>query len=269
MLRLVNCLVAREGGLEEGELWLEGRRVVAAPHPAIPAPTKDCAGAILAPGFIDIQINGGFGVDFTSDIVDTETCLSCLTQVGEGLVEHGVTSYCPTLTTSPPATLQCILRLVADTEVPVGGAAVLGLHLEGPFLSAGRRGAHHPLHLLEPGQGGLEVYGGLAAPPLVRLVTLAPELPGAAQLTSRLAERGVLVSLGHSEAGLECGRAAVQAGAGCLTHLFNAMEPLHHRAPGLPGLLLDQPNLWFSIIADGVHTHPLAVKLAYRINPDK
>ena len=168
-----------------------------------------------------------------------------LNAVGGGLLAQGVTAYCPTIVTSPYGTYRRLLPLLTRRAGGRHGAAVLGVHLEGPLLSHARRGAHHPEHLRLPGPGGLkEVYGeeGLCN---VSLLTLAPELPGARLLVEEACRRGIKVCIGHTEVGLREGLEAVGWGVSMVTHLFNAMEPFHHREPGLLGLLMKEHNLWW------------------------
>jgi len=231
----------------------------------------DCDGAIVAPGFIDIQINGGFGVDFTSDITNAETCRDALHTVGVGILSHGVTSYCPTIVTSPAEVFQNILRHLERMEGGAHGAEVLGVHVEGPFISEDKRGAHHKQHL-QVFTNGMETVKTVYGPGLdnISIVTIAPELEHSGEVIEELTRRGIKVSIGHSTADFEDAKVAVKHGARLVTHLFNAMTSFHHRDPGMLGLFLcDEIAMskpWFGLIADGVHTHPLAIKLAYKAN---
>ena len=244
--QFTNCSVLLDGQFVSEDLWVQGGLVVAAPPAAQldQVEVVDCGGALLAPGFIDLQINGGFGEDFTSGIHDAASAERVLGRVGRGLLAQGVTGYCPTLVTSPTDTYTAALPNIRRSRAGAGGAAVLGVHLEGPLISRARRGAHNESFLRVPGPGGLaEVYGeaGLAN---VSLLTLAPELPGAREVMAEACQRGIRVSMGHTEAGLEEGLEALEAGAVMVTHLFNAMEPFHHRRPGLLGLLLREQRVW-------------------------
>lgn len=230
------------------------------PSDALPRPTGasvlDADGLTLAPGFIDLQLNGAFGCDFTDD---PET----IWEVARRLPRYGVTSFLPTIITSPPdaiAQAQEVLR----KGPPDGflGATPLGLHLEGPFLNPGKRGAHNPAHLRLHDIGLIRDWSPEQG---VRLVTLAPELQGADKVIAALLERGVIVSAGHSMATYEQGTTAFNAGISYSTHLFNAMPPLDHREPGLPLAALDQPRVTTGIIADGIHVHPAMVALAWKL----
>ncbi len=207
----------------------------------------------IAPGFIDLQVNGGFGFDATTDG-------AAVAEIAARLPATGVTAFLPTLISSPLDAYPPLLRAVAAAAQPARGAQILGVHLEGPYLNPQRAGAHNPNYLRAPEARELEVWAGS---PLVRLATLAPELPGAGDLIRQLRARGVVVSAGHSAANWAQAVAGFQAGIAWGTHLFNAMSPLAHRAPGLVGALLSS-DVPCGLIADGVHVHPAAVKIAWR-----
>jgi N-acetylglucosamine-6-phosphate deacetylase len=160
--------------------------------------------------------------------------------------------------TAPPEVRRRAVSVVASAAVPDGAAAWLGVHLEGPFLADGRTGAHDRRWVSPPVDEGWSREGGVA------IVTLAPEVPGALAVASALAARGVVVSVGHSDATVAEVGAAVDAGATWVTHLFNAMSPLHHRAPGVVGAALSDERLRFGIIVDGTHVDPEAVRVAWR-----
>jgi N-acetylglucosamine-6-phosphate deacetylase len=202
-------------------------------------------GRIASPGFLDAQVNGFAGVDVMAADVDELRVLSM------ALLAHGVTSWLPTLITAPEEETGRALG-VLDTllAAPGRGARALGVHLEGPFLSPDRLGTHPPEHRRDPDPGLLRRWRSLA--PVVA-VTLAPELPGALDLVAELSRGGVLVSLGHSDATAEQAHAAFDRGARSATHLFNAMSPLGHRAPGLPGAALARPDVTVQVIVDGHH----------------
>ena len=214
----------------------------------------DAAGRILAPGFIDLQINGGFGHDFTSDP-------AALWQVAEKLPAHGVTAFLPTLISSPLSRVTLGQKCVTGPH-PAGfkGATPLGLHCEGPFLNPLKRGAHGLEHLLAPSPAAVAEWSPENG---IRLATLAPELPGALALIEMLARQGVAVGAGHSMATYDEARAGLAAGASYGTHLFNAMPDFRGREPGLAGALLAEGRSICGLIADGIHAHPGAVKLAW------
>jgi N-acetylglucosamine-6-phosphate deacetylase len=205
----------------------------------------------LAPGLIDLQVNGAGGVDFSS----TEQPEMAVEEVGRVLVDHGVTSFCPTLVSSPRASI--LERLPAYRR----GGRSLGPHVEGPFIDPDHRGVHEPAVLRQATRAEVDAWLS-AGPPAI--VTLAPELPGSAEAITRLTAAGVVVSLGHSDADTDAARSGLAAGARMATHLFNAMPPLHHRQPGLVGVLLAS-DATLGLIADGVHLNPLIVELVVRM----
>jgi len=235
----------------------EGIIIAVGPHVSPPANATviDASNLIAAPGFIDLQLNGGFGHDFTTDP-------TTIWQVAAQLPQHGVTAFLPTIITSPFETVaaaQDVLR----AGLPAGfrGAKPLGLHLEGPFLNLAKRGAHNPQHLRQPDLSAITHWARAEG---VSLVTLAPELPNALGLIQCLRANGVLVSAGHSMATYEEALMGFDAGVSYGTHLFNAMPTLDHRAPGLAAALLTDPRPALGLIPDGVHLHPAIVKLIWR-----
>jgi N-acetylglucosamine-6-phosphate deacetylase len=212
-------------------------------------------GLTLAPGFIDLQLNGAFGHDFTADP-------SSIWEVARRLPVYGVTSFLPTVISSPFETVALAQSLLAQGPPPgFLGAAPLGLHLEGPFLNPRKRGAHNPAHLRLPDLAAVERWSPSHG---VRLVTLAPELAGADEVITTLRARGVVISAGHSMATFEQALRAFDLGLSYATHLFNAMPPLDHREPGLAGALLAGTDVTAGLIADGVHVHPAMAALAWR-----
>jgi N-acetylglucosamine-6-phosphate deacetylase len=228
---------------------------------------RDDPHGILAPGFVDIHMHGGAGID-VMQASGTE-----LPRLNRFLTTHGVTGYFPTTVAAPLDETYSALGRIADAietaqnfHTHDGGALQalpLGIHLEGPFLSHKRRGAHPPENLVEP---TVEVFDRLwqAARGHVRMMTIAPELPGAIEVIAQAARRGVCVSIGHSDANLETAQAAVKAGARHATHTFNAMRPLDHREPGILGEVLINERLTADIIVDGIHVAPEVVELFLR-----
>lgn len=224
----------------------------------------DFGDAVLAPGFFDIHIHGGAGLDLM------RASASDLPRLGKFLASHGVTGYFPTTVAAPlDATCTALGRLadaIESAERTMAGtgdgaqARPLGIHLEGPFLSHKRRGVHPPENLLEP---TLEIFDKLwqAARGKVRMMTIAPEIPGAMEVIPEAARRGVCVSIGHSDAEMPIARDAVAAGARHATHTFNAMRPLDHRDPGVIGEVLSDDRITADLIADGIHVAPPVVKL--------
>ena len=223
-----------------------------ADDPADGCEELEAEGLTVAPGFVDLQCNGGHGIDLASQ-PERLWDLSAL------LPRHGVTAWLPTIVTSPPETTDRALAVLAAGP-PEGwlGAVPLGLHLEGPFLSPEHRGAHDPRLLCAPDPVRTAGWSRDAG---VALVTLAPELPGALELVEALVARGVVVSAGHTGATATEARAAMDAGVTWVTHLWNAMAPLHHREPGLVGTALGDGRLHAGLIADGIHVAPAVVAL--------
>jgi N-acetylglucosamine-6-phosphate deacetylase len=250
-----------EGGSSATPAWIvigDGR-IIATGSGAPPAGATDLGDAVLAPGFVDIQVNGAGAIDFARASVDE------IVDAIDGFVSGGCTACLPTICTAPLAAYAAMLDRLAAVRA-ARPESVLGVHLEGPFLG-GAPGAHPPDLVrdvdLDWLVGLCERYGDL-----IRLVTLAPEAdPGYAAIAA-LRARGVAVALGHSTIDLDGALAAADAGAEIVTHLFNGMGPLHHRAPGLAGAALDDRRLVPSLIADGVHVHPTMLRLALRARPD-
>ncbi|MBO1078810.1 N-acetylglucosamine-6-phosphate deacetylase [Roseomonas haemaphysalidis] len=240
-------------------LLLEGGRVAALlPEAALPAGAEvsRLEGGLLAPGFVDLQVNGGGGVLFN----ETPTPDGIATIVAAH-AEQGTTALLPTLITDTPDLTRRAIAAVRACALP----GCLGLHLEGPHLDPRRKGAHDPALIRPMGAADLAALCGTGLPRL--LVTVAPEAATPAQITA-LAAAGVLVSLGHSDAGRETVLAAEAAGARLVTHLFNAMSPLGSREPGMVGTALERPGLHCGIIADGFHVHPAMLALAARLKGD-
>lgn len=208
-------------------------------------------------GYFDLQINGGWGVHFSDDPAS-------IWDVGAHLIRHGVTQFLPTLVSDGFDRLDDAIAVLDDGPPPGWvGAEPVGLHLEGPWLSAQRAGAHDLSALRSLDVSDVEGRGW------IRLVTLAPELPDAPEAIDRLVRSGVVVSLGHSEATIDDAFAAFDAGASMGTHLFNAMSGLHHRSPGLAAALLLDSRSTFGLIVDGEHVAPGMVRLAWRSAPDR
>jgi len=215
---------------------------------------------VLAPGFVDLHLHGGAGWDVMDPAPEA------LPAVEKLVAGHGVTAFFPTtVTASLDATLRALERLARAVERAAKGneglrARPLGIHLEGPFISHARRGVHPPEHLLPPTSAAFERFWE-AASGHIRMMTIAPELPGALEVIAQAAVRGVCLSAGHSDANLTEMRAGVEAGVRHATHTFNAMRPLGHRDPGIVGEILTDERVSADIIADGIHLDPAVVKL--------
>lgn len=274
IIQFKNCRILVGGELKEEDLYVKSGKIINYQRifysdGRSPDVVVDCQGQIIAPGFIDIQFNGGYGYDFSHNV---DTIEEAVEAVSKRLLATGVTAYCPTIVTSTPEVYKSTLQKVKPTVGGKHGASVLGLHLEGPFINLNKRGAHNPQHIraLENDVSDIqEVYGNDLSN--VAIVTLAPELDTTGKVTKCLTHRGVAVSMGHSEAGLIDGETAANNGATLITHLFNAMLPFHHRDPGLVGLLTSKAikhPVYYGLIADGCHTHPATLRIAYRTNFD-
>jgi N-acetylglucosamine-6-phosphate deacetylase len=218
----------------------------------------------LLPGLVDLQVNGYFGVEFqTADA-------GSWTAVARRLPATGTTSFAPTLITAPLDRLASTLRETRDivAALPPRGARVLGVHVEGPFIARQRRGAHNPAWITEPTPAAVSRLAE-AGGELLRLMTLAPELPGALAAIDYLSGAGVLVSVGHSDATAEQVALAADHGARMVTHLFNAQRPLGHREPGVVGQALTDGRLTSGLIADLHHVAPAVCGLAFRAAPGR
>jgi N-acetylglucosamine-6-phosphate deacetylase len=214
----------------------------------------------ICPGFVDVHVHGWGGHDAMGDA-------TALDGMARALLAHGVTSFLPTAVTAPLDDLAEFAERVRGwiPAAPANGADPLGFNLEGPFLSNARRGAHDPAFLRDPADAD-----DAAIEPLIdglRLITIAPERPGALELTARLRARGVAVSMGHSAATLAEARAGYAAGGTTTTHLFNAMTGVEHRAPGLAVAALLDDAVYVELIADGEHVDPAVWELIRRLKP--
>lgn len=214
----------------------------------------DLRGYTLCPGFVEPHIHGAIGVSFGA--ADVASYLS----VGRHLLRYGTTSLLPTVASlSAKQLIHAVRDLVSAMSQDYDGADLVGIHVEGPFLNPARRGAMCNLRapdreelaaILEAGEGR------------IRLMTVAPELEGGLGLVERLADVGVVASIGHSDASYEEARESISRGIRYATHLFNAMRPLHHREPGLIPALLGAENVFVELIGDGIHVHPAVMKMA-------
>ena len=256
-------LLGRDGpSAEPHDVLLEGGVVRAIGADGVSDARRiELDGLWIAPGYIDLQVNGAAGVDVTADPAG-------MWAVGEALVATGVTAFLPTIVTAPLGSVEAA-QAVFGAGPPAGyrGATVLGLHVEGPFLSPLRNGAHDPALLRDPDPA---LTAGWTRASGIAIVTLAPERPGALEVVRQLCAAGVVVSAGHSAATIEEGRAAIEAGVRYATHLFNAMPGLGHRDPGLIAALLADPRVTVGTIPDLIHVHPAMLDLAWRlVGPDR
>jgi N-acetylglucosamine-6-phosphate deacetylase len=246
--------------IENGAVTIEGEYIKAVgPADQLATPVGvmaiDATGLTLAPGFIDLQLNGAFGLDFTA-------APQTIWEVADQLPRYGCTSFLPTVITSPLETMQAAQDVLRHgPPAAFKGAAALGLHLEGPFLNPQKRGAHNPKYLRQPDVNAVHDW---SRDNYVCLVTLAPELPCALDVIAALHNRGVVISAGHSMATYEEAHAGFDRGVRYGTHLGNAMTPFDHRAPGLIGALLTDDRPTVGLIPDGIHIHSGLIALAHR-----
>jgi N-acetylglucosamine-6-phosphate deacetylase len=217
-------------------------------------PVTDLRGSWVLPGFVDVHVHGGGGSSFTEGSADGARRAAAFHR------GHGTTTIVASLVTAPLAELETRAAMLAALAAD---GVLAGLHLEGPFLSAARCGAQDPRHMLVPDVAAFERLRAAGAGHL-RVITVAPELPGATALIAAAVRAGVTVAVGHTDATAEVAAAAVDAGATHATHLFNGMRPLHHREPGAAGALLDRDEVSCEVIADGVHLHDTLIRLVAR-----
>ncbi|MDQ0394593.1 N-acetylglucosamine-6-phosphate deacetylase [Labrys monachus] len=251
-------LFTGETFLDDHGVVIEGGRIAAVlPRAAIPPEAAVLAlpSGLLAPGFVDAQVNGGGGLLF-NETPDVAT----LAGISAAHRRHGSTALLPTFITDRPEGMPRALEAVR-AAMREGVPGIAGIHLEGPFLSVARKGAHDPALIRPLTDADVDLILGCGIAPV--LLTVAPEnAPN--RLIRRLADGGVIVSIGHSDADYDAATAAADAGATGVTHLFNAMSPLQGRKPGVTGAALDHGALWAGIIADGHHVHAGALSMALR-----
>lgn len=282
--QIINCRQCINGRLISSPLTIDSNGYIIPNSPLPPSTqTIDLKDAIISPGFLELQTNGALGFHFAhySEPISYQAGVSKLAKY---LPSTGVTGFYPTIPTVSSSVFQGALPYLCPRDEE-GCASVLGGHVEGPFLAPSKKGAHDAKNMHVPEETSLEtIYGEENLRKSIKVVTLAPELPGALGHIQKLRqEYGIHVSMGHSAANHEHGLAGMKAGANMITHTFNAMNPLHHREPGLPGIFLssgwllvlltylglisDSSPPYFSIIADAIHLHPRIVGVAYRSSP--
>jgi N-acetylglucosamine-6-phosphate deacetylase len=255
-------VVTPDGVLEGAWVQLAGESIVSVGlcRPTTVASVVDLDGAWLLPGFVDVHVHGGGGHSVSGSLDDMEAAVAFHRR-------HGTTATLVSLVTAPLDELETQLGWAAELtrRGPTPRGTVLGSHLEGPFLSEQRCGAQNGAFMIAPDPPAVERLLRASEGEL-RMVTVAPELPGAMELIERLRTLGVIAALGHSDADYEVAMQAIAAGATHVTHLFNAMPPLHHRQPGLAGAALDA-RLNCELINDGRHLHPEVVRMIFRLIP--
>ncbi len=255
---LVNGQVLTGGRFETVSVLIEGARIAAVGADADAAQAReriDLNGGYLLPGFLDTQVNGGGGLLF-NDAPSVET----IATIGAAHRRYGVTGFLPTLISDDLAKVASAIEAV-DQAIEAGVPGVLGIHIEGPFLSERRKGVHDASKFRTLDDASLKLL--TSARHGKTLVTLAPETT-TPQMIARLAASGVTVAAGHTNATYERLMEALDAGVTGFTHLFNAMSPLANREPGAVGAALDHQDSWCGVIIDGRHIHPAALRIAFR-----
>lgn len=293
--KFTNCRLVKGDELVEQDLWVSSAtgKVVRSQEAfygdhAVPDATINMGGRIISPGLIDVQLNGAFGFNFSSIPEDPSTYGKTLRQVNKSIIRTGVTSYLPTLTSQPREVYHQALPYLGPSGAlrhAQDGAESLGAHCEGPFLSQTKNGIHpvEVLTVINNFSDLEDMYGvtninpildpisGFIQPPKIKKITAAPEVGAMMQAVPEITSRGIVYSIGHTEASYEEASLAVASGATMITHLFNAMKPLHHRNPGVFGVLgiaESLPRPYFGIIADGIHLHPTSIKIAFNAHPE-
>jgi N-acetylglucosamine-6-phosphate deacetylase len=258
--------------LGQGSVLIEGAQIAAVYRagatPPAGARTIELNGTNLGPGLIDLHVHGVDGVELMpGNAPHSSQCVDrpedgAVVHMARFLARHGVTGFLPTtVTASMEATEIAVGRVRRAMQAQMEGARVLGIHLEGPYLSVERLGAQSPDHCVPPSQASVEHMISLIEG-LPCIVTLAPEVPGGLDAIRAFVRAGAVVSIGHTVASAEQAKAAFAAGATQVTHMFNGMPPMHHRRPGVVGTALTTEGVCVELIADGVHLHPTVVRLA-------
>jgi N-acetylglucosamine-6-phosphate deacetylase len=262
-IALRNARVAAPEGLVDGDLLIVGDRIESLGRIRARSGTidRDVGGLIVGPGLVDLQVNGLAGAevyDATGEV---------LRAIARQAPSMGCTSFLATMTSAPRGLYAKLFAAYAETPQTTG-ARLLGIHLEGPYLNPSWHGAHLSEAVRNPSaeEAGEILRESRGA---VKLWTLAPELPGAADLIGCLIEKNVRVAIGHSAASFSEANTCFDNGVGLVTHLFNAMPAFHHRDPGLVGATLLHASIHFSVIADGIHVDPPVLELAYRLAPSR
>ncbi|PKS11340.1 hypothetical protein jhhlp_003102 [Lomentospora prolificans] len=288
--KFTNCRLLRGNSLVPGDLWIssETGKIVHSQasfydHLLIPDEVVNLNGRIVSPGLIECQLNGAYGFNFSVKPSDSSDYVKQVKDLNKRLVKTGVTSYIPTITSQKPDVYKAVLPHLGPSghlQVAEDGAESLGAHVEGPFLNPSKNGIHNTdvFRQAENFKDLEDCYGSSnlttsesGEPAPVRMITAAPELGNMTSLIPEIRAKGIIFSIGHSDATYEEASAAVSAGAGMITHLFNAMKPLHHRNPGVFGVLGNSDGLkkpYFGVIADGIHLHPTTIKIALNAHPD-
>lgn len=243
------------------DVYIENGRIVHSIQDVEDTAEVDASGLYVLPGFVDIHSHGAVGHDFSDG--DEEG----LKEILKYEYSHGITTYCPTSMTVDKEKLTKIFSSMADWKDVKGMSHVAGINMEGPFLDVNKRGAHRPEWILDPDIDLFRECNRLCGGK-IRLVTLAPNIDGAMEFIQALKEETV-ISLGHTAADYDTCKKALDAGACHVTHLYNAMNPLEHRAPGLIAAASEDENCVAELICDGIHVHASMIKVAFKLFPDR
>ncbi|TYB58088.1 N-acetylglucosamine-6-phosphate deacetylase [Nonomuraea sp. PA05] len=254
-LTLADARIVTPEGVHEGWLTIEDGRITHVGHGSAPGPGLSVGGRHVVPGFVDVHNHGGAGGSFPTGDLDLARDAVALHR------RHGTTTTMASLVTD---TVEGLARAASALAELCEEGLLAGIHFEGPYIARSRCGAHDPTRLREPSP---QEFAGLvkAGRGHVRMLTIAPELPGALDTIRMAVAEGVLAAIGHSDAGYEQTIEGIEAGATVATHLYNAMPPLGHRAPGPVAALLDDERVTVELVNDGVHVHPAMLRLAYEV----
>ena len=246
-----------DGSYKVTDLYVENGRIVASADEVTDKTELDASGLKVLPGLVDIHSHGAVRHDFSDADVDG---LRTILQYEKS---QGITSYCPTSMTLPKEELLKIFQTAKDVEQDETCARIVGINMEGPFLDPAKKGAHVEGYIRKP---DIEFFRACneAAGGMIKLVTLAPNMEGSEEFIREL-HNEVVISIGHTAADYDCASRAMKLGAHHVTHLYNAMQPFGHRAPGLIGAAMDDPECMVELICDGYHIHPSAIRAAFRM----
>ena len=246
-----------DGTFLQRDLFVDrDHRITAAGDPA-DSDVYDASGLYVIPGLVDVHIHGAMGHDFCDNNAEG------LSEMSAYLKAHGITSFCPTSMTLPTEDLKQIFTSAGKVPADAAHAGIVGIHMEGPYISPAKKGAQKEDYIVSP---DIDTFRELnnSCNGLIRLVTLAPELPGSMEFIKALHDE-VAISLGHSVADYDTASQAFAAGASHATHLFNAMPPLLHRDPGIIGAAFDNPHVMVEVICDGIHITPSVIRMIFRL----
>lgn len=245
------------GHFTKRDLFIDATHTITAA--AVPGDTDiiDASGLYVLPGLVDVHIHGAVGYDFCDGSREG------LRHIAAYLKANGITSFCPTSMTLEAEELKHIFPSINDIPTNEDFARIIGIHMEGPFLAASRKGAQKEAFIRHPDSSVFHELNA-ACGNNIRLITIAPEVEGSMEFIQKLHDT-VVISCGHSDADYKTADTAFKAGAKHATHLFNAMNPLHHRDPGIIGAAFDHPEVMVEVICDGIHIHPSVIRMIFEI----